>query len=97
MHPALASSYRAAEAVARSRARNFYYSFLVLPPEKRRALCAVYAFMRRCDDISDGDAAPADKKSMLRHWRSQLDCALQSLANIRHFHGRSRLPPSLPR
>ena len=35
----LAVSYRAAERVARRRARNFYYSFVVLPPEKRRALC----------------------------------------------------------
>jgi phytoene synthase len=69
----LAASYKSAEAVARSRARNFYYSFVVLPAEKRRAFCAVYAFMRYCDDISDGDSGPEAKRRMLRKWRAQLD------------------------
>jgi phytoene synthase len=72
MKPELIASYRSAEAVARSRS-NFYYSFLVLPPEKRRAFCAVYAFMRYCDDISDGAGSREAKHSMLRDWRSQLD------------------------
>ena len=74
MGPELIASYRSAEAVARSRS-NFYYSFVVLPLEKRRAFCAVYAFMRHCDDISDGDASTEDRKKMLRDWRSQLDSA----------------------
>jgi len=73
MKPELAASYRAAEEVARTRARNFYYSFVVLPPEKRRALCAVYAFMRYCDDISDGSGADLDKRARLQQWRAQLD------------------------
>jgi 15-cis-phytoene synthase len=72
MRPELLASYRSAEAVARSRS-NFYYSFVVMPPEKRRAFCAVYAFMRYCDDISDGDAGTETKRSMLLDWRSQLD------------------------
>ena len=75
MKPELIASYRSAEAVARSRS-NFYYSFVVLPQEKRRAFCAVYAFMRQCDDISDGSAGTKEKSEMLRHWRSQLDAAL---------------------
>ena len=77
MNPEIAASYRCAEAVARGRARNFYYSFVVLPPEKRRALCAVYAFMRYCDDISDGSCSPADKHNMLQTWRTHLDAAVQ--------------------
>ena len=72
MGPELIASYRSAEAVARSRS-NFYYSFVVLPLEKRRAFCAVYAFMRYCDDISDGTARIEEKQKMLRDWRSQLD------------------------
>ena len=36
-----------AGSVARSRARNFYYSFVLLPKPQRNAMCAVYAFMRR--------------------------------------------------
>ncbi len=73
MKPELADSYRCAEAVARSRARNFYYSFVVLPPEKRRALCAVYAFMRHCDDISDGSDSLEGKRARLKAWRDQID------------------------
>ncbi len=71
----LAESYRAAESVARLRARNFYYSFVVLPPERRRGFCAVYAFMRYCDDISDGRASLEEKRAQLRRWRSHLDAA----------------------
>lgn len=76
MEAELAASYRAAEAVARQRARNFYYSFLVLPPEKRRAFCAVYAFMRYCDDISDGHGTVDQKRESLCRWRNNLDAAL---------------------
>ncbi len=74
MGPELIASYKTAEAVARSRS-NFYYSFVVLPPEKRRAFCAVYAFMRYCDDISDGSAPLETKSAMLRDWRSQLNAS----------------------
>jgi phytoene synthase len=87
MNPELAASYRCAEAVARGRARNFYYSFVVLPPEKRRALCAVYAFMRYCDDISDGSCGTADKRNMLQTWRTHLNAAVQG-----RFDGSPVLP-----
>jgi phytoene synthase len=73
MESELTASYRSAEAVARKRAGNFYYSFVVLPAQKRRAFCAVYAFMRYCDDISDGNAGVEAKRAMLRNWRAQLD------------------------
>ncbi len=72
MEPELIASYRSAEAVARGRS-NFYYSFIVLPAEKRRAFCAVYAFMRHCDDVSDGSASLEEKRRMLQDWRSQLN------------------------
>ena len=72
MGPELIASYKSAEAVARSRS-NFYYSFLVLPSEKKRAFCAVYAFMRHCDDISDESGSPSDKRKLLNDWRAQLD------------------------
>ena len=73
MESELTASYRSAEAVARNRAGNFYYSFVVLPPKKRRAFCAVYAFMRQCDDISDGNESTEAKREMLQNWRTQLD------------------------
>jgi phytoene synthase len=77
MQAELASSYRCAESVARSRARNFYYTFVALPAAKRRALCAIYAFMRYCDDVSDGSEPPHKKRELLRDWRAQLDATLE--------------------
>jgi phytoene synthase len=73
MEPELSDSYRSAEAIARRQAKNFYYSFVVLPPEKRRAFCAVYAFMRCCDDISDGADGVDAKRRQLEQWRQWLD------------------------
>ena len=46
-------AYSVCRGIARSAAKNFYYGFLVFPHRKRNALAAVYAFMRRCDDIAD--------------------------------------------
>ncbi len=76
MTPDVAASYRCVEDVARSRARNFYYSFVVLPPEKRRAFCAAYAFMRYCDDISDESGTIDNKRQALQAWRARLDAAV---------------------
>src|SRR5512139_3503340 len=80
MEEELNASYKSAEAVARSRS-TFYYSFVVLPPEKRRAFCAVYAFMRYCDDISDGQGSVEQKHESLCRWRSSLDAALAGQCN----------------
>jgi phytoene synthase len=73
MNPELSASYRSAKDIARKQARNFYYSFLVLPADKRRAFCAVYAFMRLCDDISDGEGSVESKRRQLGNWRALLD------------------------
>ncbi len=73
MQPELLASYKSAEAVARTRARNFYYSFMVMPQRKRLAFCVVYAFMRYCDDISDGDASIGSKRERLSQWRQKLN------------------------
>jgi len=48
----------------------------VLPEEKRLAICAMYAFMRYCDDISDGDVAGFTKEDGLRQWRSALHATM---------------------
>lgn len=69
----VAESYERCVAIARARAKNFYYSFLVLPKQKRLAMCAVYAFMRECDDLSDEAGA---SREALDGWREQLDLAL---------------------
>src|SRR5438477_1798776 len=65
----LAVAYSVCRGITRSRAKNFYYGFLVLPKRKRRALCAVYAFMRRCDDIADDPSLPVrDRRQKLDVW-----------------------------
>ncbi len=67
-------SYDYCRQVARTRAKNFYYSFVLLRNEQRDAMCAIYAFMRYCDDLSDepGTATPA----VMQQWRADLDAAL---------------------
>ncbi len=66
------AAYRHCEGVTRSRALNFYYGIRLLPPAKRSALCAVYAFARRVDDIGDGPLGPQDKLDRLATARSEL-------------------------
>jgi 15-cis-phytoene synthase len=65
----IAVAHSVCRSITRATAKNFYYAFLVLPPAKRQALCAVYAFMRRCDDITD-DATlpPSEKRQKLEAW-----------------------------
>lgn len=71
-------SYAWCRKVARRRAKNFYYSFLLLGGAERAAMCAVYAFMRQCDDLSDEPApgGPAEQRLALESWRRELDGAL---------------------
>jgi phytoene synthase len=65
----LSHAYAVCRGVARRAAKNFYYGFMVLPSEKRNALCAVYAFMRHADDISDDPALdPQQKHEKLEQW-----------------------------
>src|SRR5271166_722896 len=77
MNVSLEESYTLCERIARKTGKNFYYSFLVMPREKRAAMCAIYAFMRRSDDIADGAANPAVALDGLRRWREQVDAALE--------------------
>lgn len=78
---ALAASYAHCRKIARSAARNFYYGFLLLPGPKRDALCALYAFMRHVDDISDEPGALEAKQRGLRELRAQMDRALSGAAD----------------
>src|SRR4051812_19593103 len=83
----LAASYEHCRNLAWAAARNFYYGFALLPPEKRDALCALYAFMRHADDISDEKGDVRDKCSGLKSWRSALDQALEG-----NYNGRATMP-----
>ena len=59
--------------ITRREAKNFAYGIMLLPPEKRRAIAAVYAFARRVDDIADGELAPEEKRARLEAVRAALD------------------------
>src|SRR5690242_11093816 len=71
----LAESYAFCERVARSQAKNFYYSFLLLSRPQRQAMCAIYAFMRYCDDLSDAEGI-ADRPAAIARWQADLGAAL---------------------
>jgi 15-cis-phytoene synthase len=58
----LTMAYSVCRGITRANAKNFYYAFLVLPKHKRQALCAVYAFMRRCDDIADDPSLSLEER-----------------------------------
>ncbi len=73
----LAMAYSVCRGIARSAAKNFYYGFAVLPRRKRNALSAVYAFMRRCDDITDDVAlSPEERNQRLAEWLDKVHRAL---------------------
>jgi 15-cis-phytoene synthase len=65
----IAEAYAFCNTIAQREAKNFYYSFRVLPQHKRDAMCAVYAFMRRADDISDDEALPLpERREAMARW-----------------------------
>ncbi|HUU73321.1 MAG TPA: presqualene diphosphate synthase HpnD [Burkholderiales bacterium] len=51
---------------------SFYYSFLFLPPEKRRAITALYAFCREVDDVVDECTDVDLARTRLHWWRTEI-------------------------
>lgn len=51
---------------------SFYYSFLFLPPERRRAITALYAYCREVDDVVDECTDPGVARTKLAWWREEL-------------------------
>jgi len=93
----LEDSYAHCRRIARTRARNFYYSFVLLSRQQRNAMCAVYAFMRYCDDLSD---EPGANRASIEQWRAALEQALTGHCGahpvLPAFHdtvSRYRIPP----
>jgi phytoene synthase len=73
--PSLARAYAACRAIARHEAKNFYYAFVALPRARRRAICAIYAFMRQADDLADDENYPREERrrrldAWLAEWHS---------------------------
>ncbi len=76
----LEGSFAYCRRVTRRRARNFYYSFVLLRRAEHDAMCAVYAFMRYCDDLSDDCLPdPEQARRLMTRWRADLEAALGGL------------------
>ena len=79
--PSLDESYAICRAIAKREAKNFYYSFLALPPIRKNAICAIYAFMRKADDLSDDESLPhEDRRRTLDAWLTSWHEASQGQA-----------------
>jgi phytoene synthase len=68
-----AEAYRHCQLVTNREARNFSYGIRLLPPVKRAALSAIYAFSRRVDDVADGSLPTDEKLTALAQVRADLD------------------------
>ncbi len=84
----LADAYEACRLVTRHHAHAFYFSIRFLPPEKRRAIWAIYAVCRYSDDLVDrapATAAPADLLARIDWWEGRLHAMDTKLPIIRAF------------
>ena len=60
------------QATAAASGSSFYYSFLFLPPARRRAITALYAYCREVDDIVDEMQEPAVAQAKLAWWDQEI-------------------------
>jgi phytoene synthase len=70
----LEAAYAECRAISKREAKNFYYSFVALPEPRRNAICAIYAFMRKADDLADDESHSIEERrrhldSWLADWR----------------------------
>jgi squalene synthase HpnC len=72
----VAVSYAECVRIARESRSSFYLAFFGLRKEKRNALCALYAFMRLVDNVSDEPGDLESKRNGLARWRAMLDDAI---------------------
>ncbi|MGA3161520.1 MAG: phytoene/squalene synthase family protein [Terracidiphilus sp.] len=96
-------AYEACRAIARREAKNFYYAFIALPVPRRNAICAIYAFMRRADDLADDESLSRDERrrslsAWLAEWRAVCQSGSTSdpiFLAVRDCTVRFRIPLSL--
>ena len=66
------------EQITQKSASNLALAFILLPPEKRTAMSALYAFCRQVDDAADEDAIPVDqRRRTLAAWRADIAAACE--------------------
>jgi phytoene synthase len=89
MTPTLLRSYSFCERLARCQAGNFFHAFRILPSAQRRAMCALYAFLRVTDDLTDGPESLSEKRAALDTWHrsfEQVLCGYYSHPLHQAFH-----------
>lgn len=99
----LASAYRTCCVIAKREAKNFYYAFLALPRERRNAICAIYAFMRKADDLADDESLPhEERRRVLGEWLGAWHAAAMGgpsndpvFVAVRDAMGRFNIPQEL--
>ncbi len=70
----LEAAYAECRTIAKREAKNFYYAFIALPMPRRNAICAIYAFMRKADDLADDESLSREERrrrlnAWLADWR----------------------------
>ena len=101
--PSLDDAYKICRAIAKREAKNFYYSFVALPPARRNAICAIYAFMRKADDLSDDESlSRQERRRLLDTWLAAWHAAREGAATadpvfiaVRDAAARFNIPYSL--
>jgi phytoene synthase len=96
-------AYAACRAIARRKAKNFYYAFIALPAPRRNAICAIYAFMRRADDLADDESLSRDlRRRSLEVWLAEWHAVCQGDSTsdpvflaVRDCTARFKIPLSL--
>src|SRR6202167_519205 len=77
--PTLDAAYAQCRAIAKREAKNFYYAFVALPEPRRNAICAIYAFMRKADDLSDDESISREERLLnLERWQASWRSASQT-------------------
>jgi 15-cis-phytoene synthase len=101
--PDLEEAYAICRAIAKREAKNFYYSFVALPPARRNAICAIYAFMRKADDLADDESiSRPERRRQLDTWLAEWHQAREGSATsdpvfvaVRDAAARFQIPFSL--
>ena len=99
----LEQAYTVCRDIARREAKNFYYAFLALPEPRRNAICAIYAFMRKADDLADDDSVPReDRRRQIAAWLDEWHAVLRGADTshavfiaVQDAIARYHIPPSL--
>jgi len=91
----LDASYAACRQVARRARSSFYPCFLLLRGPRRRAMEALYAFLRHTDDLGDSTYPVAQRREAIAAWRQALADALGAERSaVGHQQSAISLPPS---